>query len=518
MAMMLPGFAAVAQETAPIPSSPPVENAETVPAVEASETENPAKPSNGETPPLPPAEQPLPPLIEPLPVPTVDGTTPIPPLDGTLPIPPAGPLTPLEENPLAAPLEEEATTTLGSAEDPSTTFEGDGFGGLPRGPSGFAGGGLNAFNGMNGIGPGANGGRLLAGFHGSASLSGNYSSNVNPSGGDDSGDSSDEGDFIMSLGGSVSYMSTAPRFTFGGTYSGNYSQYFSQSDLSGYSQSGGLTANYKSGPLYLSMNVGLSYDRGSNRYYDSEYVGVFNVSTGFNARYTLGPKTTVQGNIGTSFSSTSDGNFDNSGSFDAGLSGLYRYSSRTEFGPGVHYGYQGADGGDNARSSVGPTFTVNYKLSSLISVNSMVGVDFSSYEEGDSTDVSMTGSLGMNYTPSALWGMNLSIFKGVQPDYANSGGFIDTTSLSLGYHRQIRRATLSLGASYNFDSADDGGGSAADTGDDGGSWTLSSALGMGIFANTCQASLFANYSDQGGGSGGDSYSSASIGFSISRSF
>jgi hypothetical protein len=266
------------------------------------------------------------------------------------------------------------------------------------------------------------------------------------------------------------------------------------------------------------LSIGLSYDRGSNRYYDSEYVGLFNISTGFNVRYTLSPKTTLQGNIGTSFSTTSDGDFDNSGSFDAGLSALYRYSPKTEFGPGIHYGYQSSDEGGNARTSLGPTFTTNYKLSQLISLNSVIGVDFSSYEDGESTDAGMTGSLGVSYTPPAPWSMNLSLYKGMQPDAANEGGYIDTTSLSLGYNRPIRRASWSVSVSYNFDSSDDGGGGADSSGSDGGSWSLSSSLGMGIFANTCQGSIFASYSDQSGGSNGDSYASTSVGFSISRSF
>lgn len=477
----------------------------------------PASP-DGEKPALP-LEQPLPPVVEPLPVPSAENPGEVPPLEGTMPIPPAGDVPPAEVFPESVPTPlDEGTTTLEPPEIPEASFQGDGYGGLPGLPSGFMGG--QFMGGQFGsLGPGMRGRPLLRGFHASASLTGTYSTNVAPNGdGDTDSGGESGGDFSMGLGGTISYMSTAPRFTFGGSYNGNYNQYFSQSDLSGYSQGASLMANYNAGKLYLSLNVGLSYDRGNNRYYDSEFVGLFNISTGFNARYQISSKTTISGNISTSFSATRDGNFDNSGSFDAGLSGFYRYSPKTEFGPGIHYGYQSADGGDNARTSIGPTFTMNYTLSKLIALNSMVGADFSSYGEGGDTDVSFNGSLGLSYTPSDLWSMSLSIVKGMQPDPSLSGGYIDTTSLSVGYNRKIRRASWSVNAGYSFDSSDDGGGAVVSDDDNQSTWSLGTSLGMAVFKNTCQASIFANYSDQIGGGSGESFDSLSVGFSLSRGF
>lgn len=522
LAITLPLTGIRAQEISPTPVTPLAPD-------ESQVVEDPNAPENTETPkpegeegqlppvvtPLP-TESALPPLVEPLPVPTLDGSTPILPLDGSVPVTPPD----SDLNPLDIPLEEptETQTTDDLLFQNAATFQGTGYGGLPTAPSGFLGnsfGGPMGYGGL-GLGPGLAGNRLRKGFHATASLTGSYSTNVNPNGGDDSGSSQNEGDFVVGLGGTLSYMSTAPRFTFGGSYNGNYSQYFSQSDLSGYSQSGSLLANYDGGKWTAALSVGLSYDRGSNRYYDSEYVGRFNITTGLNVSYEVSSKTSIQGNIGTGFSATSDGNFDDTGTFDAGLSGLYRYSSKTQFGPGIHYGYQSASGDDsNARTSVGPTFTVNYRVSSLWNLNTTVGMDFSSYEDGQSTDISFTGSLSLAYNPSKFWGMSLSMYTGVQPDPSNTGGFINTTSLGINYHRQIRRASLNLGLNYNLDDSEDGGGAVNTSDNFGNSWSLNGSIGMPVFANFCEASLFASYSDQGGG---NFYSSTSIGISFSKTF
>jgi outer membrane usher protein FimD/PapC len=114
--------------------------------------------------------------------------------------------------------------------------------------------------------------------------------------------------------------------------------------------------------------------------------------------------------------------------------------------------------------------------------------------------------------------MNLSIFKGTSPAPADSGGYTDTTSISIGYNRSIRRASWNVGASYNFDNSTDAGGS--DSSDDGNqnSWSLNTSLGMSVFKNSCQASVFASYSDQSGGGSGESFASTSVGFSLSRGF
>lgn len=114
--------------------------------------------------------------------------------------------------------------------------------------------------------------------------------------------------------------------------------------------------------------------------------------------------------------------------------------------------------------------------------------------------------------------MNLSIFKGTSPDPSNSGGYTDTTSVSIGYNRSIRRASWNVGASYIFDNSADAGGSSSVDDENQNSWSLNTSLGMSVFKNTCQASVFASYSDQTGGGSGESFASTSVGFSISRGF
>jgi hypothetical protein len=93
--------------------------------------------------------------------------------------------------------------------------------------------------------------------------------------------------------------------------------------------------------------------------------------------------------------------------------------------------------------------------------------------------------------------------------------------LRLGYHRNIRRATLTLGVSYQTST------SAAPQGVSGRPdrtfLNFDSALSMPVFANTGNVSVFARYTDQSGvitsnDATGNSWDSFQMGFSISRNF
>ncbi len=357
------------------------------------------------------------------------------------------------------------------------------------------------------------GGTLLDGLALSAFLSGTY--DTNPSQGYSSPTASSEGDFYMTLGGTAAYRSKASDWTYGALYTGSYNQYLRQSELSGYNQNAGASVNYQGGPLSAGLNVGVNFGSGANRYY-AAVVDQISVNYGLSARYKLSPKTTATGNFSQSLTSASGSNSSNTGSFTAGVAGLWRYSALTEFGPGLSYSQQSGSTQQNL-TSIGPTLTVNYKLSKKVSLNSLVGLEFSQYEDGQTTDPTMSANIGLNYRASALWGMNLSFFRNVRADPGTAGQFQEITSLRLGYNRKIRRAQLNLGASLqnNVSQAPD---SVATLRPDSNYLNLDSSLSMPIFANTCNASIFANYSDQSGDSSFNSWNSFQTGFSISRSF
>ena len=344
------------------------------------------------------------------------------------------------------------------------------------------------------------------------SLTGTYDSN--PSRGYGPAQDSGQGDFYLTLGGSLAYQSRASTVNYSLNYSGGYNQFFNQSDLSGYSQSAGGALNYDRGPLSLGFRAGVDFGSGANRYYAS-VVDEISYSFGLNARYRVSPKTSITADASQRTTSASGGGNQDTSSFDFGTSALWRYSSLTEFGPGIRYTSRSGDSGGD-RTSIGPTLTFNYELTRKVSLNSRIGTDFAEYENGESADPSLFTSIGLNWRASSLWGMNLSLTRDAQASYAAAGQFEEMTGLRLGYNRRIRRASWNLGFGWETRTTEQTDGTGAGQ-PDRDYLTLDTALGMPIFANTTNASVFMRYSDQSGGNA-ESWDSFQIGFGLSRSF
>jgi hypothetical protein len=376
-------------------------------------------------------------------------------------------------------------------------------------PSGFS-QGPGSLSSVYGLGD-----TLLDGLGLSASVSGTYDSN--PSQGNSTTSSgTGGGDFYGTLGGTVAYRSKAPDWTYGVRYTGAYNNYLDQTDLNSYNQNAGASVNYEGGPLTAELNVGVDYGSGANRYFDGAVVNQITCNYGLLGRYRISPKTSLAANISQNLTSTSGGSSSNTESFTTGISALWRYSPLTEFGPGISYS---VNSGSNQQSltSIAPTLTVNYKLSSKVSLNSLVGLEFSEYEDGQTADPTMSANIGLNYRASALWGMNLSFFRNVRADPGIAGQFQEITSLRLGYTRKIRRAQLNLGASIE-NNVSQGPDSATTLRPDSTYLNFDSSVSMPIFSNSCNANLFFGYSDQEGGSALQSWDSFRIGLSLSRSF
>ena len=385
---------------------------------------------------------------------------------------------------------------------------------FPTAPSGFA-----ALPGAPGsiTGTAPAGGlekSILDGFALATTLSGTYDSNVTQSPGLPLAPVVD--DFILSLGGNVSYLSKAPDWTFGGNYRGSYNEYFSNSEFSGYTQGGSLLVNYDGGRFSATFNGGIDLNRGSNRNYSSAFVTQTSYNAGLTARYRLSPKTSLQGNMSQSFSTASGGDFSDTESFALGATALWKYSPLTEFGPGLRYTYISGSS-QTGRTSIGPTLTVNYKLSSKVALNSRVGMDFASYEDGGSADPTFAALIGLNYEASKLWGMNFSLYRDTQADPSLAGAFTEVTSLRLGYHRKVRRAMLNLGVGYDMNRSERPLGVGGGGGDDRDFFSLDGSVGMAVFKNTSFASVYFRYGDQNSSST-NSWSTFQTGFSISRSF
>jgi hypothetical protein len=355
---------------------------------------------------------------------------------------------------------------------------------------------------------------LLDGLSLSTMFSGNYNSNV-AANQTTTGTAKD--DYILGLGCNLNYLSHASTLTFGGNYRGNYNQYFNHKDYSGYSQGGGVVANYDGGKYTVSANAGFDIDKGSNSNYSSSFVQRTSIHSGLTARYLLSPKTSLLGTFGQSSSSASGGNYSDTSSYDLSASGLWKYSALTEFGPGLRYAYR-TGSTQTGRTSIGPTINVNYKLAKKVALTSRLGMDFSRYDNGTSADPTFSASIGLNYQASKLWGMNMSYYRDTQADTSLAGGYTQISSLQLGCYRKVRRATLNLGLGYQTNSYDSPGNATGGARPDQNNFNINTSLSMPVFSNTCNASVFLSYRDQRGGSSVNSYDSIQTGFSISRSF
>ena len=354
---------------------------------------------------------------------------------------------------------------------------------------------------------------LLDGLSLASFLNATYDSN--PYRGINAGGTDGQSDFFVTLGGSLGYQSKASTWTYAANYNGSYNWYFNNSDLGGYQQNAGAQVNYDGGRLNATLRAGMDFGSGANRYYAS-VVDQIGYSWGLNARYAVSSKTSLTGGVSQSFQSASGGSNADTSSTNFDLSALWRYSKRTEFGPGIRCTVRSGEAGGD-RTSLGPTFTVNYQLSRKVSFNSRIGTDFVHYEEGGSADPSLFVSTGLNYRPSALWSMNLSLQRDSQASYADAGRFEEITALRLGYQRRIRRLSWNLGASVESRSTENIDPSRFADIADRNYVSFDTSLGMPVFSNSVQASLFLRYSKQDGQSN-ESWDSFQVGLGLSHRF
>ena len=362
-------------------------------------------------------------------------------------------------------------------------------------------------------------GDLLDGFSFNTMLSGTYDSNPSQgyaTPGSTGAGATGGGDFFATLGGGLGYRSTASDWTLGAYYTGSYSDYFTRSELNGYNQSSAAVVDYEVGPLSASLNAGFSYGSGANHYYGA-VVEQMSVNYGLSARYRISPKTSLTSSLSQSLTSASGGNSSDTSSLSLDAAALWKYSALTEFGPGIRYT---SDSGVSGRTSIGPTLNMNYKLAQKVSMTSRVGMEFAQYQDGGSSDPSLSSSIGLNYRASHLWGMNLALFRGTKANPTTAGGFDEITSLTLGYNRKIRRVSLNLGLSYETNVAQTTGNGATARPDT--SYpNYSSSLSMPFFADKATGSVFFNYRGQKSGTTTTSSSSgdsAQTGFRLGWSF
>lgn len=352
--------------------------------------------------------------------------------------------------------------------------------------------------------------QVTDGFQIVTTLSNTYDSNVTQGSGSNGRDKED--DFILGPGAGVSYITQGHEWIAGANFTASYDEYIDHSDFSGLNHSASAFGGYRGGKVIATLRASVSTDRGANRFYNS-FVEETRYQYSLVARYKLSPKTSIVGNLSQSYAETDSNAFNDSSSFNAGLSALWSATPLLDLGPGIRYTLRSNDSRDD-RTTVGPNFNLNYQLTTKVSLKSRLGVDFIS-RGNQSSNASFSSSIGLLYQASELWGLNFSFFRDSQGDGA-TGGFNEVSSTRLQYIRNVRRTTLRLGVGYELNEPDGSGTSATN---DYGYLTLDSSLTFPILAERANLTLSIRYKDFDSDANSDfSWSGLQTGLGLSATF
>lgn len=371
---------------------------------------------------------------------------------------------------------------------------------LPIAPSGFS--RASAIYGAPNVKPST--GLSIAG-----TLAGTYDSNVNQGSGN-SGDS-EEGDFVISPGANIAYVSEGDRFVLGSLLSASYDQYGDSSEFSGLNYNLSGFGAYNGGKVIATFSSAVAGDRGINRYY-GDYVEQTNFSNRLIARYAVSPKTAIVGTVSHSTSIVETEGYSDTTSFNAGIAGFWSATPLLDLGPGFRYALRTSDNQED-QTTIGPNINANYQLSTKVALRSTLGMNF--VEQGDlESDSLINWALGLNYKASELWGMNLSLYRDTQSNPSAGGGLDEVTTYRIGYQRKIRRAMLNLGFGYEVKTQEGVGSSNFSTAEDFDYLTLDSSISMPVFADQANITFSVRYRDLSADNSDDSWSGIQTGLGL----
>lgn len=319
-----------------------------------------------------------------------------------------------------------------------------------------------------------------------------------------------EDDIFYTISPQLRYRTVGTDWFIGANASLDYTSYLDDSDLGGLGYTLGVQFGYEGNPLKVTGQIGSSYRTGVNRYYNSQSVDTLNFNASLAASYRWSAKTNFDARLGFSSSEPDGAAFGGTQNTNFDMAAMWRATPLFRVGPGIGWTLQTGDRqGD--RETIGPIVRTNYQLSDKIAVDGTFGLDFVDGPGGSDTAFSMR--LGANYRASALWGMNLSLYRGTQADVSRAGQFRETSSVRLGYYRKIRRVNLALGVSYE---TNDYSNNLVVAGGPGDYLSFDASLGMLTIRERVQASLFYQYNDQSGGN--RDWDGYRVGVSLNSSF
>jgi hypothetical protein len=311
----------------------------------------------------------------------------------------------------------------------------------------------------------------------------------------------------------VAFRTQGSEFTLGARAALNYNTYFENSDLNGLGYNLGLDASYSGGPLTANISIGTDETQGANRYYGGNFVETNSFNTALGASYRWSPKTSFDARFGYHWTEPDQNGFGGTETTNFDIAAMWQATPLVRIGPGIAWTSVTGDlQGD--RQTVGPMIRGSYQLGKKVSLDGTLNLEFADYSGAGGSDTDISGSLGIAYRPSIMWGMNLSLYQGTTADGSAIGSYRETTSLTLGYNRRILRSSLNLGLTYSMDESSTPNGFGPGSTD---YLSFNTSLGMPILSDRANVSVFYSWRQQSGNPLQE-WSGHQFGLSISSNF
>ncbi len=301
-----------------------------------------------------------------------------------------------------------------------------------------------------------------------------------------------ESDWIITPSLHASYLLGGSSFQLGARAEVEAPFYQDRDDFNATNYSLNAFGGYRSRKVVASFTTGISSNSGINRL-TSGFTEQFSYNSGLLASYRFSGKTSLLASWDQRDTESRTSGFSDTSSLTAGLSGIWQATSRLSIGPGYRYGVRTGED-DEELTVVGPTLRLDYQLSTKVKLRSSFGLDRSDSPFSGS-DTQPNWSLALDYRASARWGFNLTTIQDTQATFSQGGGFDQSTSYRLTYWRQIRRARLELGLSYEDREPIDIPLNAAGLRDTQYT-TLSAALTLPVFKRQADLTFSVNWRDQ----------------------
>lgn len=323
-------------------------------------------------------------------------------------------------------------------------------------------------------------------------------------------------DFYFIVGGEVSYQRRFGDVNLELSYYGDYQQYLRKDALSNGYHDLQVSLAFEGELASLSLALGASNGSGANAYYQSQ-VEQFIWNAGLEGSYEISSLTSLRGayeyserNASARFAGGAIANDNTSQTLS--LDALWHYSPLLKIGPGLRLAERSGAGVDRLWT-LGPSVNVDYRLSTLVSLNATAAVNWGNYSEGGSSGAFLSSGVGLRWHPTDFWTFDLGVDRDIRASTTFAGGFVETFSGKLGAQRRVGRHTLRMGLSYH--QIERAAGSRVATGDRD-YFTIDLSVARTVFKDS-ELSLFANYRSLSA-EGNDSEDSIVAGISLNHNF